>query len=146
MATKIYNRTNFDFIVNGEKISFFCNTTNTKNGFCHHVYVIGEGKDYEHTRVSYYNRTWESFQYETALYRAIDKFPKSVREPLRLEVEAVALDEHKKAERFIQAFAANFAALSNEQKKFVCEHTPEITNKDQAKTVNAAVSMMAALS
>lgn len=145
MATKIYNRTNFDFTVNGEKISFFCNTTNTKNGFCHHVYVIGGGKDYEHTRVSYYNRTWESFQYETALYRAIDKFPKSVREPLRLEVEAVALDEHKKAERFINAFEANFAALSNEQKKFVRDHTPEITNKDQAKTVNAAVAMMAAL-
>lgn len=145
MATKIYNRTNFDFTVNGEKISFFCNTTNTKNGFCHHVYAIGVGKDYEHTRVSYYNRTWESFQYETALYRAIDKFPKSVREPLRLEVEAVALDEHKKAERFIKAFEANFAALSDEQKKFVCDHTSEITNKDQAKTVNAAVAMMAAL-
>lgn len=145
MATKIYNRTNFDFTVNGEKISFFCNTTNTKNGFCHHVYVIGGGKDYEHTRVSYYNRIWESFQYETALYRAIDKFPKSVREPLRLEVEAVALDEHKKAERFIKAFEANFAALSDEQKKFVCDHTSEITNKDQAKTVNAAIAMMAAL-
>lgn len=145
MATKIYNRTNFDFIVNGEKISFFCNTTNTKNGFCHHVYVIGGGKDYEHTRVSYYNRTWESFEYETALYHAIDKFPKNLREPLRLEVEALALDEHKKAERFIKAFAANFAALSDEQKKFVCDHTSEITNKDQAKTVNAAVAMMAAL-
>lgn len=145
MATKIYNRTNFDFTVNGEKISFFCNTTNTKNGFCHHVYVIGGGKDYEHTRVSYYNRTWESFQYETALYRAIDKFSKSVREPLRLEVEAVALDEHKKAERFIKAFEANFAALSDEQKKFVRENTPEITNKSQAKTVNAAVAMMSAL-
>lgn len=145
MATKIYNRTNFDFTVNGEKISFFCNTTNTKNGFCHHVYVIGGGKDYEYTRVSYYNRTWESFQYETALYRAIDKFPKSIREPLRLEVEAVALDEHKKAERFIKAFEANFAALNDEQKKFVCDHTSEITNKDQAKTVNAAVAMMAAL-
>lgn len=145
MATKIYNRTNFDFTVNGEKISFFCNTTNTKNGFCHHVYVIGGGKDYEHTRVSYYNRTWESFQYETALYRAIDKFPKSIREPLRLEVEAVALDEHKKAERFIKAFEANFAALSDEQKKFVRENTPEITNNSQAKTVNAAVAMMSAL-
>lgn len=145
MATKTYNRTNFDFTVNGEKISFFCNTTNTKNGFCHHVYVIGGGKDYEHTRVSYYNRTWESFQYETALYRAIDKFPESVREPLRLEVEAVALDEHKKAERFYKAFEANFAVLSDEQKKFVRDHTPEITNKDQAKIVNAAVAMMATL-
>ena len=108
-------------------------------------FASGGGKDYEHSRVSYYNRTWETFEYETALYHAIEKFPKSMREPLRLEVEAVALDEHKKAERFIKAFEANFAALSDEQKKFVRDHTPEITNKDQAKTVNAAVAMMAAL-
>ena len=145
MATKRYNNKIFVFTVNGEEIRFYCDTTNTRNGFCHHVFAFGGGKDYEHSRVSYYNRTWESFEYETALYHAIEKFPKSLREPLRLEVEAVALDEHKKAERFIKAFEANFAALSDEQKKFVHDHTPEITNKDQAKTVNAAVAMMAAL-
>lgn len=145
MATKRYNKKTFTFSVNGEEIRFYCDITNTKNGFCHHVFSYGGGKDYEHTRVSYYNRTWEAFEYETALYRAIDKFTKSLREPLRLEVEAVALDEHKKAERFIKAFAANFAALSDEQKKFVRDHTPEITNMNQAKNVNAAISMMAAL-
>lgn len=145
MATKRYNNKTFVFTVNGEEMRFYCDTTNTRNGFCHHVFAEGGGKDYEHTRVSYYNRTWETFRYETVLYRAIEKFPKSLREPLRLEVEAVALDEHKKAERFIKAFEANFAALSNEQKKFVCDHTPEITNKDQAKIVNAVVAMMAAL-
>lgn len=145
MATKRYNNKTFVFTVNGEEIRFYCDTTNTQNGFCHHVFALGGGKDYEHSRMSYYNRTWETFEYETVLYHAIEKFPKSMREPLRLEVEAVALDEHKKAERFIKAFEANFAALSDEQKKFVREHTPEITNKDQAKTVNAAVAMMAAL-
>ena len=145
MATKIYNNKTFAFTVNGEEIRFYCDTTNTRNGFCHHVFASGGGKDYEHSRVSYYNRTWETFEYETALYRAIEKFPKSLREPLRLEVEAVDLDEHKKAERFIKVFEANFAALSDEQKKFVYDHTPEITNKEQAKTVNAAVAMMAAL-
>ena len=145
MATKRYNTKTFDFVVNGEHVYFTCDTTNTKNGFCHHVFASGGGKYNEHSRVSYYNRTWEAFEYETALYHAIEKFPKSMREPLRLEVEAVALDEHKKAERFIKAFEANFDALSDEQKKFVRDHTPEITNKDQAKTVNAVVSMMAAL-
>lgn len=145
MATKIYNQKTFEFTVNGETIRFYCDTTNTRNGFCHHVFADGGGKDHEHTRVSYYNRTWETFEYETVLYCAIEKFPKSVRESLRLEVEALALDEHKKAERFIKAFAANFAALSDEQKKFVRDHTPEITNKNQAKTVSASVAMMAAL-
>lgn len=145
MATKIYNRKTFEFTVNGEKIYFYCNTTYTKNGFCHHVFAVGFGKDYEHSRVSYLNRTWESFQYETALLHAVEKFPKSLRAPLRLEIQAVAKNEHEKAEAFCTAFAANFAALSTEQKKFVQEHTPEITNMNQAKMVNSAVAMMAAL-
>lgn len=145
MATKIYNRKTFEFTVNGEKIYFFCSTTDTKNGFCHHVYTSGGGKDYEHSRVSYYNRTCESFEYETALFHAVDKFPKSMRVSLRLEIQAVAKNEHEKAEAFCAAFRTNFAALSTEQRKFVQEHTPEITSKDQSKMVNMVVAMMAAL-
>lgn len=145
MATKIYNRKTFGFTVNGEKIDSYCNTTYTKNGFCHHVYTVGCGKEDEHSRLSYLNRTWESFEYETALLHAVDKFPKSMRVPLRLEIQAVAKNEHEKAEAFCAAFAANFAALSTEQKKIVQEHTPEITNMNQAKVVNSAMAMMVAL-
>lgn len=145
MSTKRYNTKTFDFVVNGEHVYFVCDTTNTKNGFCHHVFASGGGKYYEHSRVSYLNRIWESFQYETALLHAVDKFPKNMREPLRLEIQAVAQNEHEKVEAFCKAFAANFAALSTEQKKFVQDYTPVITNMDQAKTVNAAVAMMAVL-
>lgn len=145
MATKRYNSKTFDFTINGEHIYFYCDTTKTKNGFCHHVFAVGGGKDYEHTRVSYLNRTWEIFDYETALKSAAAKFPKSMREPLRLEIQAVAQDEHEKAEAFCAAFAANFAALSSEQKKFVQEHTPVIKNMEQARIVNAAVSVLAAI-
>ena len=68
-----------------------------------------------------------------------------MRGPLRLEIQAVSQNENEKAEALFQAFAANFAALSTEQKKFVQEHTPFIQNMDQAKTLNAAVSVLAAL-
>lgn len=145
MKTKRYNSKTFVFTVNGEEVRFYCETTRTRNGFCHHVFANGGGKYYEHSRVSYLNRTWESFQYETALLHAVDKFPKSLRVPLRLEIQAVSKTEHEKAEAFCAAFAANFAALSTEQKKFVQEHTPVIQNMDQAKTVNAVVGMLAAL-
>lgn len=145
MATKRYNSKTFEFTVNGEVIRFYCDTTKTKNGFCHHVFADGGGKDYEHTRVSYLNRTWEIFDYETALKSAVDKFSKSLRESLRLEIQAVAQNEHEKAEAFCAAFAANFAALSTEQKKFVQDHTPEIQNMEQAKIVNATVSVLAAI-
>lgn len=145
MATKRYNNKTFVFTVNGEEIRFYCDTTNTQNGFCHHVFALGGGKDYEHTRVSYLNRTWETFDYETALKSAVAKFRKSFREPLLLELQAISLSEHEKAEKFLQAFTANFAALSDEQKKFVRDHTPYITNEDQVKTVNAVVSVLAAI-
>lgn len=145
MATKRYNSKTFEFAVNGEVIRFYCDTTYTKNGFCHHVFADGGGKDYEHTRVSYFNRTWETFDYETALKSAVAKFRKVLRAPLLLELQAISLNEHEKAEKFIQAFQANFALLSTEQKKFVRDHTPEITTKDQAKTVNAAVAILAAI-
>lgn len=145
MATKRYNSKTFKFTVNGETIRFCCDTTYTKNGFCHHVFADGGGKDYEHTRVSYFNRTWESFEYETALKSAVAKFRKVFRAPLLLELQVISLSEREKAEKFVQAFKANFAALSDEQKKSVRDHTPEITNKDQAKTVNTAVAMLAAI-
>ena len=61
------------------------------------------------------------------------------------EIQAIAQDEHEKAEAFCAAFAANFAALSTEQKKFIQEYTPVVTNMDQAKTVNAVVSVLAAI-
>ena len=80
MKTKRYNSKTFVFTVNGEEVRFYCETTRTRNGFCHHVFANGGGKYYEHSRVSYLNRTWESFQYESALLHAVDKFPKSLRD------------------------------------------------------------------
>ena len=145
MKTKRYNSKTFVFTVNGEEVRFYCETTRTRNGFCHHVFASGGGKYYEHSRLSYLNRTWESFEYETALFHAVDKFPKSMRGPLRLEIQAVAQNEHEKAEAFCAAFAANFAALRPEQKQIVPAHTPVIQNMDQAKTVNAVVGMLAVL-
>lgn len=44
MATKRYNTKTFDFVVNGEHVYFTCDTTKTKNGFCHHVFASGGGK------------------------------------------------------------------------------------------------------
>lgn len=40
MANKRYNTKTFDFVVNGEHVYFTCDTTNTKNGFCHHVLQV----------------------------------------------------------------------------------------------------------
>ena len=126
-------------------MSFYCETTHTRSGFCHHAYFWGLDRQGEHTRVSYCNRTWERFDYESTLLRAIDKLPKAVQEPLRQEVKAHGDSICEKCRKWSEAFERNFNALSMEQKAFIQEHTPEITNKEQANFVAGAVALMAAI-
>lgn len=79
MATKEYSKEIFNFINSqGVDDSICCYTTETRNGFCHHAqsFINGELKK---TRVSYYNRTWERFKYETVIKRHIEKYPSSER-------------------------------------------------------------------
>lgn len=80
MATKKYNRQNFNYSGNdGFTVEFTAYTTDTRHGFCHTVQTYWyDGSDYgmpTDTKTSYYNRTWEAFDYQTTLARAIDKLP-----------------------------------------------------------------------
>lgn len=142
---KSYNHKTFTFTVNGYTMSFYCETTDTRSGFCHHAYFWGLDRYGEHTRVSYYNRTWESFDYESTLRRAADKLPKAIRESLNLEFDVIVKNEHDKCAAFLKAFERNFNALSQEQKAFLKEHTPQIQNKQQADIVAGTVALLAAI-
>lgn len=144
MATKRYNENRFTFIVNGEPFSMTCDTTYTRDGFCHHAFLYGCGFYHEHTRVKYYNRTWERFTYESVLRAAVRKLPKQYRAPLELEIDTIATDTAAKADAFLQAFKRNYSALSDEQKDFLRAHTPHLETPDQAKAVAGMVALMAA--
>lgn len=143
MATKHYNHKSFSFIVNGEHCTIYCYTTYTRTGFCHHAYFCGLGRDFEHTRNSYYNRTWERYNYETVMRAAVRKLAKSIQPALMLELDNIGRQEHEKCERMFAAFKTNFNALSAEQKHFVREHTPHLETAQQAQTVSAGMALMA---
>lgn len=64
-----------------KSIIFVCWTTRTKCGFCHSVAITDERnicKEYTTTKTSYYNRTWESYDYETTIKRAARKAGKDI--------------------------------------------------------------------
>lgn len=146
MATKHYNDQTFTFVINGQHVAMYAYTTRTRNGFCHHIETWAENEKYgEHTRVSYINRTWERFKYESVLQRAAEKFGKATRAALLNEIDAIARTESEKCQKWLQAFQANYQALSSEQKQFLQDHTPAIETKDQADTVAATVALMAAI-
>lgn len=139
---KIYNKQTFTFLVNSEPVSIYCDTTYTPTGFLHHAYLCGFGRDFEHSRIKYINRTWESFNYECVLKAAAAKLKKADREALMLEIETYSNNEREKYKKLCAAFERNYKALSTEQKDFLQEHTPHIETKDQARTVAAVVGCM----
>ena len=144
MATKRYNEQRITFMVNGQPLSITCDTTYTRDGFCHHAFLYGCGRYQEHTRIKYYNRTWERFTYESVLYAAVRKLPKEFRAPLELEIDTMATQKVEKVEAFLQAFQRNYSALSDEQKEFLHVNTPHLETSEQAKAVAGMVALMAA--
>lgn len=56
----------------GKEISFVCRWEKTRTGFRHCV----ETEDGIKKNASYLNRTWECYQYQTALHRCIEEWLK----------------------------------------------------------------------
>lgn len=142
---KIFNKQTFTFIVNEQPVAIYCDTTHVPTGFLHHAYLCGFGREFEHSRIKYINRTWESFNYESVLKAAAAKLKKADREALLLEIETYSNNEREKYKKLCAAFEHNYQALSTEQKDFIKEHTPHIATVDQARAVAGVVGCLAVM-
>lgn len=61
-----------------EEFNFICHTENTKYGFSHICEIGKKGRDtFDKVIVKYINRTWESYNYETVLSKALEKLFKN---------------------------------------------------------------------
>ena len=134
--------------VNGKEYEFRCYTTWTRNGFCHTV----ENRTYNvsNTKVSYLNRTWERFTYETALNRAIDKLlketylSKEVVEEIRAQIiDGKAAEEEQKAEEQFEAFKNLHDRLSPENKERLANSGIDIQSEGDMKSVMGLMGIMA---
>ncbi len=138
---KKQNITSFTHKINGENYTIDCWATNTRNGFCHHASIYLNGVEYK-ARVSYLNRTWECFKYETVMERLIDRVP----DYLRPEFKKWFIDfEEAKCKgecgKFLDEFKAAHDALSPEQKQWFADHTPTLETQEQADIVLGAMKM-----
>lgn len=139
--TKQYNIQYFTATVNGNEITFRCYTTNTRNGFCHTAhnctYSVSD------TKASYWNRTWERFDYESVLKRAIEKLPESVRQSVYDQIiDRKAAEEHEKAEAFVKSFEGLYNGLNEENKESLAKSGLEVHSEDDAKAVMGLMSLM----
>ena len=141
MATKKYARAEFSATVNGKTYRFKGYTTDTRNGFCETVVSL----DYPitDTKQSWCNRSWQRFDYESALSKAIEKFPKEMRESLHAQlIERKSAEEHEKAEKDLATFKGLYDGLSPENKERMKSY-PTLQSEDDMR---ACMGFMALLS
>lgn len=58
-------------LINGKEVTFNCKAKKTKNGFAHECEMHVNGNWYSKVKVNYYNRTWEAYQFQTAMKNAV---------------------------------------------------------------------------
>ena len=143
MAYKLYGREVFRATVNGQDFTFTCYGQGTSYGF-RHICTLGWNdttvaryvKDDIIAKASYYNRTWESFKYETVLRKAINNL--DVSEETRAKLKAIiidktAQDEHEKCEKEVQAFKALYDKTSDSFKERMANSDFMINSDDDVR-------------
>lgn len=141
MATR-RNIQHFTANVNGTFIQFTCWTTSTRAGFCHTASC--NTHDLTDSKVSYYNRTWERFDYETVLSRAIDKLPKSLRYGATAQIiEKKSQEECEKADRIYNAFKNLHDRLTPENKAKLAASDIHMETEADASAVMGLMACMA---
>ena len=53
--------------------SAVCESEGTRSGFRHIAVLMKNGTEISRTKVTYLNRTWEAFQFQTALQKLVEK-------------------------------------------------------------------------
>ena len=143
MAVKQYDVQYFTAKVNGEEITFRCHTTDTRVGFCHTAHLMGWKYEATDTKASYYNRTWERFEYESVLKRAIEKLPTDVRQQVYDQIiDGKAAEEEKKAEEQFEAFKSLHDSLSEENKERLANSGIEMHSESDVKGVMGLMALM----
>ena len=133
----------FTATVNGQEITFRCHTTDTRNGFCHTAHYVGWDYSLTDTKASYYNRTWERFDYESVLKKAIDKLPTDVRQQVYDQIiDHKAAEEEKKAEEQVEAFKRLHDSLSEENKERLANSGIEMHSESDVKGVMGLMALM----
>ena len=143
MATKHYNTQYFTAKVNGEDVTFVCYTTHTRSGFCHTAHLTGWKYNISDTKVSYCNRTYERFTYESVLSRAIDKLPPVLQKPVRDQIiDGKAAEEEQRVEAMFQSFKSLHDGLNEENKECLANSGIEIHDEADARAVMGLMGLM----
>ena len=142
---KRYDEKIFSAEVNGVEYRFKCYTTDTRSGFCHTC----ESWDIDLTdsKESYFNRSWEAFEYATVLNRSIKKISNT---ELRDALHAILIDGteaeiKERCEKQFNAFEKAYDGLSDKTKKALAESNVMVNSVEEANMLMVIAKVMDAI-
>ena len=142
MARKFYGKQTFTAEVNGNKYVINCYGQDTNYGFRHVAFLERGYYEEQLAKACYYNRTWESFQYETVLKRAIKKLPKADQEQLHaILIDKTNQEEHERCERELKAFESLFNKTSDTFKQTMANSDFIMNSEDDVKLVKGLMAL-----
>lgn len=151
--SKNYNHQQHTFTLpNGTTFTVYCHTYEYNGGWGHRASIIDINGEYVGftRRQTYYNRTWERFDYETVIEKTLAAYFKGkknelARRFLKKQLDAIAERKHEEAEAFVRAFTTAYNALPDATKQKLAASDIMISTEEEAKTVLVAVQAMALL-
>ena len=151
MAYKLRNRQYFSAEVNGVKYSFTCYKQSTSYGYreiCTEGYNNTETCAYIKNdiiaKASYYNRSWQRFDYEMVLSRGIevvapDKETEQTLKDILIEKKSQA--EHEQAEKEIAQFKALYDKTSDTFKERIANSNIIMNDENDLNLVKGLMAL-----
>lgn len=141
---KISDMQQFRFTtLNGEDVLINCWTYSYSRGWGHRACLVYVGDRFINAekRITYYNRTWEAFKYESMLNKMIyTYFNKADQKFLNMQVKAIADNEAAQAEAWFNSFVKKYNALSDSTKEKIKNSDILLNSKDEADAfINSAL-------
>ena len=136
MGHKRYCLNTFEANVNGERIAFKAWTTDTYSGFCETVHCTTHG--ITDTKQSWCGRSWQRFDYESALKRAIKKLPTELQDGAYKQlIDHTHEEEVKKANAMFDSFKAIHDKCSDRQKEMLANSGIQMNSEEDVKRVES---------
>ena len=140
MAAKRFNQKKVYFKDNnGEEHEVCLFTTKTRNYTTEHAYCPYADKEGTY---KWYNRPWESFDYEQAMLNMIEKLPKAWRETAtKTLIDRIEDEETKRLDEMEKSFMAAHDSLSENGKAFFAEHAPIMNTEEDVRVMTGLMAL-----
>ena len=144
----MYNEQLFTFkTLEGDEVKIMAWTYSYSRSWGHKARALGLNLE---KHITYYNRTWEAFKYESMLHKIIwalypNKSDEARRSFMLAQVDAIAQNKREEAEAWLNCFKKTWDALSDKTRATIQKSGIILHSKEQADALIKSAQLLDAV-